>query len=114
MSDPIDGFYSAYTTGKQGQGFAMIVLMADRLIGADATGFLFDGTYSTSDKTVSVSMSITAPPNMPRVQGGLTGPEGESSHIDFDIPRDFALRDFIRIETKEGPVNVKLVKLNPV
>jgi hypothetical protein len=111
MTNSIDGFYSVYITGKEGQGFAIIALMAGRVVGADAAGFLLNGQYSKKDDAVSVSLSIKAPPNMPRVQGGLTGPQGEESQLDFDMPQDFASQNFIRIETQHGPINAKLIKL---
>jgi hypothetical protein len=114
MTGSVEGFYSAYITGKEGQGFAMIIFMAGRIIGADAGGFLYDGQYVEGGDGMSVSLSIKAPPNVPRVQGGLTGPEGEESLLNFHLPQNFASNDFIRIDTQRGPVNVKLVRLRGI
>ena len=114
MTGPVEGFYSAYITGKEGQGFAVIIFMAGRIIGADAAGFLFDGQYVEGSEGLSVSLSIKAPPNVPRVQGGLTGPEGEEDHLNFHLQQDFASNEFVRIDTQRGPVNVKLVRLRGI
>jgi DNA invertase Pin-like site-specific DNA recombinase len=111
MTTAVEGFYSAYITGKEGQGFAIIIFMARSIIGADAGGFLFDGQYAEDDDGTSVSLAIKAPANAPRVQGGLTGPQGEETHLNFRLPPNFTCREFIRIETPRGPVNVRFVKL---
>ena len=115
MTGQVEGFYSAYITGKEGQGFAIIVFMAGRIIGADAAGFLFDGQYVEGSEGVSVSLSIKAPPNVLRVQGGLTGPEGEENSIQTSIShRILRPNEFVRIDTQHGPVNVKLVRLRGI
>ena len=111
MTTAIEGFYSVYVTGKEGQGFAIFILNARRVIGADAAGFLFDGQYDEDEDGTSVSLSVKAPANAPRVQGGVTGPEGEETHLNFRLPLNFTSHPFIRIETPRGPMNVKLVKL---
>jgi hypothetical protein len=114
MTAPVEGFYSVYMTGKEGQGFAMIIFMAGRLIGADAAGCMFDGQYVEGGEGISVSLSIKAPPNVPRVQGGLTGSQGEENHLDFHLPQNFASNEFVRIDTQHGPVNVKLIRLRGI
>jgi hypothetical protein len=114
MTTAVEGFYSAYVTGKEGQGFAIIIFMARRVIGADAAGFLFDGQYGEDDNGTSVSLSIKAPANTPRVQGGVTGPQGEETHLNFRLPPNFTSHEFIRIETPRGPVNVRFVKLRSI
>lgn len=112
MSEPTDGIYSVYLSGKVGQGFAMIVLRKGQVVGADSMGATFDGRYADTDENnLLITLTTTSPPNMPMIQGGVTGPQGELNDISFHIPRDFESRQFIRIETKHGPVNAKLVKL---
>lgn len=115
MNAEIDGFYSVYTSGTHGQGFAMLVFMEGKVVGADEYGFVFDGKYSDlSGDNISISLLIKAPPNAPLIQGGATGPQGEESKIDVQVPRDFTSHKFIRIETPRGPVNVRLVKLRAI
>src|SRR5215210_2013511 len=99
MTNSIEGFYSVYLTGKEGQGFALAVFTAGRVVGAGAIGDIFDGTYTMSDNIISLSLLVKTPPNRPRIQGGLTGPQGEVSHIDIDLPYNFTSQDFIRVET---------------
>jgi hypothetical protein len=44
----------------------------------------------------------------------MTGPRGEENHLVFDLPSDFLKRDFVRIETGNGAVNAKLVKVRDI
>ena len=112
MSAPIDGFYAVYVTGAEGQGLAMVVFRKGHIVGADAGGFKYDGQYSESPTgTLSIALSIKAPPNVQRVQGGTTGPQGEEFSLDFQLPKDFGSQDFVRVDTPRGPVNARLVKL---
>src|SRR4051812_25156704 len=106
MVDAIEGFYSVYLTGKEGQGFALTVFTAGRVVGAGATGDIFDGKYSIRDNVISLSLSVKTPPNRPLIQGGLTGPQGEVNDIDIDLPHNFASQNFIRVETQHGPVKL--------
>jgi hypothetical protein len=107
----IDGIYAAYLSSKVGQGFAMLVLRKGKLVGADAAGTTMDGSYVEDANVVSATIFVKTPPNISLLQGGLSGPEGESSEITFQMPHDFEKQPFVRVETKRGPVNAKLVKL---
>lgn len=112
MSASIDGFYAVYVTGTHGQGLAMVAFRKGRIVGADVGGFMYDGQYSEcASGGFSVALSIKAPPNVPRVQGGITGPQGEEFQLDFVLPKDFDSQSFVRIDTLRGPVNAKLVKM---
>jgi hypothetical protein len=111
----IDGFYAAYITGSSGQGFALLVFREGRIIGADALGGVFDGQYSEAiDDAISVKLTIKTPPNVPLIQGGITGPQGEETALEFPMPRDFASRQFVRIDGPRGPANVRLVKIRDI
>lgn len=111
MNSSIDGFYAVYTTGKAGQGFAMVVFRNGAIVGTDATGVRYDGTYAVSDRGIAVKIDVTFPPNTTLVQGVTTGPEGDTAELEFRLPKDFLTQPFIRIDAKHGPLNAKMVKL---
>lgn len=111
MSSSIDGFYAAYLTGSSGQGLLMLIFRQGTIVGVDATGAKYDGTYSYADGSFAVKLSILLPPNILLVQGATTGPQGDSSELNFQLPADFLSQPYIRINAKHGPVNAKLTKL---
>jgi hypothetical protein len=111
MSGLANGFYAAYLTAANGQGLAMLVFKDGKIIGVDVASTKFDGTYIDTPTGFAVTILIALPPNTPLIQGGMTGPQGESNEVTFELPFDFLSQPFIRIEGKHGPVNVKLVLL---
>jgi hypothetical protein len=72
MSVLVNGFYAAYLTGANGQGFAMLVFTDGKIVGVDATSSKFDGIYTNIPTGFSVTVSIS-PPNTPLINGGMTG-----------------------------------------
>jgi hypothetical protein len=112
MQRKIDGIYSVYLSGSHGQGLAMMVFKDNSIVGVDVVGVRFDGHYSTMDDgRLSVDLSSTFPPNAPMIQGGIAGPGGDVFKLSFLLDADFLNREFVRIETERGPVNVRLVLL---
>lgn len=107
-----DGFYAAYMTGIEGQGFAMFIFSGGRIIGADPLGVLFDGTYDTSipDRLVA-TVTVNVPPGDTVIQGASAGPSG----LSYEVPLIFAgpptEEEVVRLETPLGPVNLKLRRL---
>lgn len=111
MSTSINGFYAAYLTGSAGQGFAMLVFRNGTIVGVDAAGAKYDGTYSDAGGALSVKLKVSLPPETLLVQGVSTGPQGDNYELEFQLPVDFLSQPFIRIGAKHGPVNARLVKL---
>lgn len=111
MSSSIDGFYAAHLTGSSGQGLVMLIFRRGTVVGIDVAGAKYDGTYTDADGGFAVKLSIWLPPNILLVQGASTGPQGDSSELDFLVPTDFLSQPYIRVNAKHGPVNVKLTKL---
>jgi hypothetical protein len=115
VTTSIDGFYAAYLSSKVGQGFALLVLRKGKIVGVDVAGTKMDGRYADdANNLISVTLVANIPPNIPLLQGGMSGPQGESNELSFQMPPDFENQPFIRIETKHGPVNAKLVKLRGI
>jgi hypothetical protein len=111
MNTSINGFYAAYVTGSAGQGFAMLVFRSGTIVGVDAAGGKYDGSYRNTERGLIVKLNVFVPPNTYLVQGLNSGPQGHTEELEFQIPDDFLSQPFIRITPKHGPINVKLVKL---
>lgn len=112
MTETLDGFYAGYLSGKAAEGFAMFVFRKGKIIGAGPLGDVFDGDYQdVGGNMLAVTIKTRVPPNIALIQGGTTGSEGETDDFAFTVPQNFSSRDFIRIETKRGPINAKLVRL---
>jgi hypothetical protein len=111
MSASINGFYAAYLTGSAGQGFAMLVFRNGTIVGVDVAGARYDGTYGDAGSAFSIKLKVALPPNTLLVQGVSTGPQGDNSELEFQLPVNFLSQPFLRINAKHGPVNVRLVKL---
>ena len=111
MTTSINGFYAAYLTGSEGQGFAMLVFRNGTITGVDAGGAKYDGTYVDTENGHSIKVTVSLPPNTLLIQGVTTGPEIDSSVLEFQIPADFLSQPFLRISAKHGPVNAKQTKL---
>jgi hypothetical protein len=111
MKASLDGFYAAYLTGSAGQGFAMLVFRRGTIIGIDVAGVKYDGTYEDFENGFKVRLKVSTPPNTPLLQGVTTGPENETSELEFLLPLNFTSEPFIRIDARHGPVNARLTKL---
>lgn len=69
MSASINGFYAAYLSGTAGQGFAMIVFKNGTIVGVDALGSKYDGTYIDTGNAISAKLKVSLPPNTLLIQG---------------------------------------------
>jgi hypothetical protein len=115
MPNPIDGFYAAYLSGTSGQGFALLECKKGIIVGADASGGVFDGEYTAdTEDAYRVIIKTKVPPNTSLIQGGVSGPEGETREQSFMLPADFFRREFVRLETTHGPINAKLVRIREI
>lgn len=109
-----DGFYAAYMTGEEGQGFAMFIFSNGNIAGADPLGVRFDGSFEvTNEGTLCAKIVVKVPPDGMVVQGASPGPSGLSYGVSFDLSHDQA-SDYFQISTPLGPVNVRLEKLRAI
>ncbi len=111
MNTSIDGFYAAYLTGSATQGLAMLVFRNGTIVGVDAGGVKYDGTYTDTGTGFAIKLNVFVPPNTFLVQGVTSGPQGDKSELNFQLPVDFLSQPFIRINAKHGPVNARMMKL---
>ena len=111
MNPSINGIYAAYLTGSALQGFAMLTFRNGKVVGVDSGGVRYDGTYTDATAGYAVKIQLTVPPHTGLVQGVITGPQVDVSELIFDLPLNFLTQSFLRVNTKYGPVNAKIVKL---
>jgi hypothetical protein len=109
----VAGFYTCYLTGSDGAGFAMLILQRGKIIGADPLGTRFDGKYKLATDTgrISINVSVQYPPNMRTIQGVDVGPHGLKYEINSELPELFNELPYVTVETPQGEVNVKFVKV---
>jgi hypothetical protein len=112
--DQIEGFYAAYLTGASGPGVALFMFRKGKIIGSDGFGAHFVGEYRLADpgKGYSLKLGVRIPANVQLIQGGNTGSKGDSYELTCELDPDFLSKEFIRVEDKYGPVNVKIEKVN--
>jgi hypothetical protein len=108
----IDGFYTAFVTGRGGNGFAMFLIRKGIVTGADFLGTIYDGIITPHDSEMyRVTVTSRLPPNITNIQGLTTGPDGDVVELSFTLPHNFLSEPFIRINSKNGPANAKFVKI---
>ncbi len=91
----------------------MLVFRNGRVVGADALGVKFYGTYKdTSNNQFDIEMTVEYPPNIPLVQGSIIGSQREIVQLNFQMPFNFSDQPYIRIDSKHGPLNAKFVRLS--
>jgi hypothetical protein len=111
-ANDINGFYAGYLSAAAGEGVAIFVFRNGVLTGVDAGGFSYDGTLEeTSEGNFAVVATIRIPPRAPSIIGITGGEHGTNYSVEFKLPSSFLDKPFIRIETPNGPVNMRLVKL---
>jgi hypothetical protein len=111
VNPSINGIYAAYLTGSALQGFAMLTFIDGKVVGVDSGGVKYDGTYSDAVAGYTVKIKLTVPPRTGLVQGVTTGAQVDVSELAFELPLNFLAQPFLRVNTKYGPVNAKIVKL---
>lgn len=110
----MEGFYVGYFTGEAGNGLAMFTLREGVIVGVDALGVRFDGTYEPDKEGYKIAVKISAPPDGVLVQGISTGTTGLKYEVETTIPGAIDSVPYLTIPTPFGPVNVKFKKLRDV
>ncbi len=54
----MEGFYAIYYTGTAGFGHAVLIFKDETITGADATGGIYDGSYSIGDGTIDFQVDL--------------------------------------------------------
>lgn len=104
----IEGIYSAYMTGVDGNGFSMFIFSRGIVVGADPLGVKFEGIYERLEDGYSAQIVVSVPSNGTVIQGVSSGATGFEYKVSLKLQDGFEREDFVRIETPLGPVNLKL------
>jgi len=107
----MQGFYAVYYTGVAGFGHAVLVINDGIVTGADATGGVYDGSYTIGGKDeFEIEVTLTVP-------AGATLVTGQSLSEDFGqtitakLRSGFADGQPVPVQTPMGPVNAIFKKL---
>ena len=103
-----------YLSAKNGEGIFFVVRDGDSLKGADLSGVLMDGTILQDNENFKLNVSIHVPKGLETVFGFTAGDNGFEFDILSTLPSDFLHKDYVRIETPLGPVNVRFSKLRAI
>jgi hypothetical protein len=108
-----EGFYSISFSGAYGDGFGMLVLDTGLVVGADATGGTYDGTYEKSLLAGFVDMRMTVTPSAGArpVQTGAPRAAEIAFPVTARVPRHVGGEHRITVQTPLGMVDVVLGKV---
>lgn len=111
MTTQIDGIYTCYMAGAEGNGFAMFVFKNGVISGADPLGVKFDGKYAEQSGSYIADVTVSVPQGGTVVQGVSSGPSGITYTVNLSLPPDFATKEFVEIVTPLGPVNARFKRI---
>ncbi|MGV3576622.1 MAG: hypothetical protein ACO1O4_15975 [Devosia sp.] len=107
----MEGFYAVYYTGQTGFGHAVLVMREGKIVGADVTGGVYDGTYTIeANNSVTVDIVLTVPPGTTLVTGQTLTTQ-HSQNIKANVVETFANGQTVPLQTPMGPVNAIFKKL---
>ena len=100
-----EGFYKIEYAGSAGFGAGVIVLDTNMVIGADAAGGEYDGSYvwNTEKQKFDVKITVKIPEGVQLVQGYVAPSGGTEFMVEFSLPRD-AAGEIVQVETPLGKV----------
>lgn len=109
-----NAFYAIYYTGHAGSGFGLLAFLDGNVVGVDAAGGKFDGSYTvdidTGILTGNICMHVAAGTWL--VTGQLPIRD-QPYKVDLPISMSSDLGDgqIIRLDLPIGPLNVRFEKL---
>ena len=111
MATKGEGFYSVQYVGIAGFGAGVLVFETGMVVGADAGGGLYDGTYTVDTRrdVIHVKVTLTVAPGVGLVQGVPPQAQAYKVPIETSIPRNTA-GPFL-VETGPGLVAVVMRKI---
>lgn len=110
----VNGFYAAYYTGEVGIGFAVLVLTDGTIMGADATGGMYDGSYTEKDDGSSISGKISVV--VPAGTILVTGAPPQAQPYKFEFPINLSMDavekgQVVPLQLPTGSINVTIKRL---
>jgi hypothetical protein len=109
--EALNGFYAGYFSAAAGEGLALLVIRNGVIVGVDRGGFEYDGKVAQGKDGYDVEAKVKVPPNSASITGIQSGTHGLTYDLKFGLPFEPEEQPFVRIETPNGPVNMRMVKL---
>tara|TARA_B100000513_G_C11802110_1_gene152326 strand:+ start:57 stop:398 length:342 start_codon:yes stop_codon:yes gene_type:complete len=108
-----EGIYSIYFSAQAGSAFSMIVIMQGVIAGADAAGNTFDGSYDIDPKLslIEGEIKFLLKKGSTSILGITATEKDVEIVVPMRLPVDLMSRDFFRVETELGPINLRFVKI---
>ncbi len=106
-----EGIFRIAYTGANGSGLGIVVLHNGSVVGADAGGGSYDGSYTenANTKTVDIEVTLSMPAGVAPVMTGIPLPKGMSLSIKTSLPLDSEKPTLV--QTVLGLVNVLFKKI---
>jgi hypothetical protein len=109
-----EGFWRVdYQNDAGGGGFAIMVFDTGVIVGTDAWGGIWDGTYSFDPRTNVIEMTLmfAFPPEGFSTVTGRAFPHGHIETYSFALPNDFGHEFPFRVTIDERPMMVRFKKI---
>ena len=108
-----EGFWSVRSKGDAGEGVGVIVLDTNMVVGADAAGVVYDGTYCRNNNNeLDCEVTATVVNNDVWIVTNRTMLlKGSSFQIKAVLPSEFGLSTTISVNTPFGPIKVSFSKI---
>ena len=112
----IEGFYAAYFTGVMGSTLGMLVFRDGIVVGADAGGGRYDGTYKSveDDGFIEGVIKFGMPIGAQSITGAAATSEPLSINVPIKFPTEFNRNDVHTIQTPIGAINAKFEKIRGI
>ncbi len=108
----VDGIYSLTYRGAVDWGIGMLIMQRGIIVGSDAGGVLYDGTYRDQGDRLDVRLTMTVPPGVTLAQGTPAQPTAYSIPINVSLfKRVLTTGEPVLLQLPPGPVNVIFRKL---
>ena len=111
---PYTGIFVAYFSAQHGTTLGIVVLRENDFVGADVGGATYDGMFTVvEDRRAVGKVTITAREGGTLITGASSDlPVSFETPIELDLPLD--AKQFHRINTKTGPINVRFEKVKDI
>lgn len=97
----------AFVTGKESESVIFFSVFDTTVSGADLFGSTIDGSLIEKDAGYQLDISLCVPEGVIPVQGTEVPKGGLKYEIYQTLPSDYYTQPYVRLETTNGPLNVR-------
>lgn len=104
--------YIVYMTASAGNSVALFCIGDGVVVGVDILGVKYEGEYTDDSQSGELrgSIDFVMPPLTHLITGQSAGFQPQKITYPIALPKDFADREFVKVETPSGPINAKFEK----